>query len=99
MLCDAFCELGRLPARPSPIEPAIILRNSPQTSKKWLNRGLFGAFSLVQLNLNVNLQSAARFPVKKGDYDRCGLIMTIHGSDLRFAKAPFGSPDSIPVNL
>ncbi len=36
MLCDAFSELGRLPARPSPVEPAIILGKGPETSHFWL---------------------------------------------------------------
>jgi len=36
MLCDAFSELGRLPARPSPVQPGIIARDSSLASKKWL---------------------------------------------------------------
>ena len=36
MLCDAFSELGRLPARPSPVQPGIIARENSLANKKWL---------------------------------------------------------------
>ncbi len=70
MLCDAFSELGRLPARPSPVQPGIIARDGSLASKKWLKyanncpilaqgrRPVFAsqanADSLVQLNLNID---------------------------------------------
>ena len=69
MLCDAFSELGRLPARPSPVQPNIIARDGSLASKKWLKyanncpilaqaRPVFAsranADSLVQLNLNID---------------------------------------------